>query len=216
MSDSVLPSVNVKDRYVELDMRKLGTAALIILLTATSVFYFQQAQAENIRADRAELDAARLESQVEELNTALNNVNQSLQSFQERSEELHDINGDLRLKLGRALVEIEYESRSSSGGQTQVSLTAANYGNTTATGVQGSCQVYREGADPSYDTFEVDVGTITNRTLEDVQTQASLSEQPESSDQVLCRIESCEGACQILHENLERFQASSTVRNNFN
>ncbi len=216
MKNSVSSAVQVEDGYVDLDLRKMGTAALIILLTATSVFYFQQAQSEDIRADRAELDAAKLESQVEELNTTLNNVNQSLQSFQQRSEELHDINGDLRLKLGRPLVKMEYESRSSSGGQTQVSLTAANYGNTTATGVQGSCQVYREGADPSYDSFEVDIGTITNRTLEDVQTQASLSEQPESSDQVLCRIESCEGTCQILHENLERFQASSTVRNNFN
>jgi len=124
-------------------VRKLGTAALIILLTATSVFYFQQAQSEDMRADRAELDAAKLESQVEELNTTLNNVNQSLQSFQQRSEKLHDINGDLKLKLGRPLAEIEYESRSSSGGQTQITLTATKYGNTTATGVQGSCQVYR-------------------------------------------------------------------------
>jgi hypothetical protein len=93
---------------------------------------------------------------------------------------------------------------------------AANYGNTTATGVRGSCQVYREGADPSYDAFEIDIGTMTNRTIEDMQTQASLSQQPESSDQVLCRIESCEGACQILHKKIETFQALSTVRNEFN
>jgi len=216
MNNSVSSTVQVEDGYVNLDLRKLGTTALIIFLIATSAFYFQQAQSEDIRADRAELDAAKLESQVEELNTSLNDVNESLQFLQQRSERLHNINSDLRSRARRSLVELEYESRSSSGGQTQVSLTAANYGNTTATGVQGSCQVYREGADPSYDTFEVDIGTIINRTLEDIQTQASLSEQPESSDQVLCRIESCEGTCQILHENLERFQASSTVRNNFN
>ncbi|EGQ43257.1 MAG: hypothetical protein J07AB43_12470 [Candidatus Nanosalina sp. J07AB43] len=52
--------------------------------------------------------------------------------------------------------------------------------------------------------------------MEDIQTQASLSQQPESSDQVLCRIESCEGACQILHKNLQTFQGLSTVRNEFN
>jgi regulator of replication initiation timing len=190
--------------------------ALIIFLTATSAFYFQQAQAEGIRADRAEIDAAKLESQVEELNTSLEDVNQSLQFLQRRSERLQNINSDLRSRVRRSLVELEYENRSPSGGQTQITLRAANYGKTTATGVQGSCQVYREGADPSYDTFEVDIGTITNRTLEDIQTQASLSEQPKNSDQIRCQIESCKGACQILHGNLERFQVSGPIRNSFN
>ncbi|EGQ43256.1 MAG: hypothetical protein J07AB43_12460 [Candidatus Nanosalina sp. J07AB43] len=145
--------MQLENGYVDLNLRKLGTAAVIILLTATSAFYFQQAQAQDTRADRAELNAARLDSQVEELNASLNNVNQSLQSLQQRSKRLHDINANLRSKVKRPLVKIEYESRSSSEGQTQVTLTAANYGNTTATGVQGSCQVYREGADPSYDAL---------------------------------------------------------------
>jgi hypothetical protein len=95
MIESVSSLVQLENGYVDLNLRKLGTAAVIILLTATSAFYFQQAQAQDIRADRAEYSEAKLDSQVEELNASLNNVNRSLQSLQQRSEELHDINGDL-------------------------------------------------------------------------------------------------------------------------
>jgi vacuolar-type H+-ATPase subunit I/STV1 len=201
-------------------MKKLGVTVSLIFLIATSVFYFQKVQGLETRSDAMEQQVSRLESKLNETESISeeepDSNNRTLASLRERIEEMHAETGDLRLKVHRPLVETEYQSRQSSSSSTTVTLMVANYGNTTATGVQGLCQVYRDEADLQYDNFEVDIGKIANRTLGDIQTQVSLSEQPESSDQVLCRIQSCEGACQILHENIERFQTSSTVRNNFN
>jgi hypothetical protein len=214
--DVSIPSLNQESDYVELDVRKVASVLVIIILISISAFYFQKAQSFKAESNRAQVESARLQSQVEELNNSLIDAKQRLESFDNRSEEVNSTNSSPKSGLGRPMVRLEYESRSSTSGQTQVNLNAVNYGNTTATGVQASCNVYRDGADPSYDSFTISIDSIRNRAITAVDTDVSLSEDPRPSDEVLCRINECEGSCQILHESIDRIQTDNTQRNGFN
>ena len=197
-----------EDRDIEIDLKKAGIGVLILVLAVTSIYYFQRTQNLESQADSALVEVDSLESDIRELEASLAQANNTLEFVRDRNSEISRENGQLRMKVDRPMVSIDYRSKSSDSGQTTVELDARNYGNMTAEDVQASCSVYREGADQSYDTFNVEISELSNRTVQTISTSVTLSEEPQSSDMVSCQVESCEGLCQPLIENVNRFNTN--------
>lgn len=201
----------IDNQKIELNLYKIGALVAIILLGLNSIYFFQRTQSLEAETDRTASQLSDLRSQLENTRSELENTNETLEFVQERNSEIKQENGQLRMIADRPLVKIDYKART--GAQPMnVELDAANYGNTTAEGIQATCQVYREGADPSYDSFSLSIDQLANRTVKTVTRQISLSEQPRNTDEIICQVDACEGLCQPMDERIDLFHTNHPRR----
>ncbi|MFB6116832.1 MAG: hypothetical protein ABEK10_04975 [Candidatus Nanosalina sp.] len=195
---------NLEDQNIELNLYKIGAIVLIISLGITTLYFSQRSGNMAAAVDKARSQLAETKTELEQVRQELEQKNQTLNFVQQRNSEIKVENGQLRMIADRPLVKADYQARNSSNGL-NVQIDVANYGNITARDIQGTCRLYREGADGSYSSFGFSVDKLANRTVRTVSTQPGISEQPRTSDMISCRITTCQGLCQPLHKRIDRF-----------
>lgn len=202
----------IGNQKIELNLYKICALVAIILLGLSSVYFFQRAQSLEAETDRTNSQLSEVRNQLENVRSDLEDTNEALEFVQDRNSEIKEGNGKLRMIADRPMVKVDYRARTGAQSNLNVELDAANYGNATAEGIQATCQVFREGADPSYDGFSFSIDQLANRTVKTVTRQVSLLGQPRNSDEIMCRVNSCEGLCQSMDERIDQFHTNHPRR----
>lgn len=195
---------SISDQGFEIDIQKTISLVLIVILALSTAAFFVQTQ--SLKEDQIDhvRQIKQLNDTLEEQQSLIKEQNKTINLETERNHKLKMENGDLRYKVSRPLVKMDYRSRDGSSSSMTVDIDFMNYGNRTAENVRGVCDVYRKGADQKYDSFSVEKNQVENQTSRTVSTQPSISEQVKSSDKISCEVTSCNGDCQLLDESLKR------------
>lgn len=195
---------SLSEQGFEVNIQKTLSLLLIAVLGLSTVAYFVQTQSlQQERVDHLR-EINRLNETVKDQKSIIKEQNKTLDYERNRNHDLKIENGDLRYKISRPLVEMNYRSRDGSSSSMGVDIDLMNYGNRTVENVRGVCNVYREGADQKYDSFSVEKNQLVNQTSTTVFVQPSISEQVRSSDKISCEVTACSGDCQILDQSLKR------------
>ena len=188
---------------VEIDVKTLSVSIIMVLLAATSVFLYTQNQGLQQEKIDAERQLRLTQETLEQKNSTLQEINTSVKTLTETLDEQKQRIGNLNRQASKALIYAEYASRTGNTGSVNVGVNIFNLGNTTAENIQVQCKAYRQNADPSYSTFNVNTEELEAYTSRTVQQDIQFTETIQSSDRVSCTTQSCTGNCQPLEKQLE-------------
>lgn len=200
---------------VEIDVKTLSVSIIMILLAASSIFLYFQNQGLQEEKKEAERQLRLTQETLEQKNSSLQEINTSVKTLRDTLDDQKQRIGHLNRKASKALIYAEYSSRTGNSGSVNVGVNIFNLGNTTAENIQVQCKAYRQNADPSYSTFNINAEELEAYTARTVQQDVQFTETIRSSDRVSCTTQSCTGNCQPLEKQLEN-NYINTYRTSFN